>query len=232
MTRTDTPPAKAGRFSLVASYLGPCQGRYSDGTEILDGVGLHLAVAPVRRFGADVVRPVHVSVPPRRSPDTESGARAARRAGRAHCDYTFWWNTPRQSTRPPCPPAPPARLACLLESPSPIPTLDGASSLHTKGRFVARDAESHVYPSDHCPVVAADLALDSAGAASGARGCSWRCWRGTPRCHASRRGARSTPASPRCPAGPPTPRTCAASQSPSATCPRQAATPRGGCRSA
>ena len=49
----DTPPAKAGRFWLNASYLGPCPRRSSDGSGILDGVGLDLAVEAIRRPGAD-----------------------------------------------------------------------------------------------------------------------------------------------------------------------------------
>src|SRR5215472_2407728 len=55
-----------------------CQRRYSDGTEILDGVCLHLAVAAMRRLRADVGAAVHVSVDPRAAARTPKAAPAWR----------------------------------------------------------------------------------------------------------------------------------------------------------
>jgi hypothetical protein len=78
MLQTDTPPAEAGRFSLVANYFVPCPGRSSDGTEILHGVGLDLAVDAVRRFGAAVARSVHVPMHPHAAAQTPKPASARR----------------------------------------------------------------------------------------------------------------------------------------------------------
>src|SRR5262245_52287081 len=74
------PRLKPGGSGSTPATSGPCQGRYSDRSEILDGVGLDLAVATVRRFRADVVRPVHVPMHPRAAACTPKPA-SARRGG-------------------------------------------------------------------------------------------------------------------------------------------------------
>ena len=77
---TDTPPAKAGRFSVALATCGPCPERSSDRAEIRDGVRLHLAVDAMRCFRADGGAAVHVSVHPRATAQTPQAA-PARRGG-------------------------------------------------------------------------------------------------------------------------------------------------------
>ena len=75
---TDTPPAKAGRFSVALATCGPCPERSSDRAEIRDGVRLHLAVDAMRRLRADSGAAVHVSVDPRAAAGTPQASTAWR----------------------------------------------------------------------------------------------------------------------------------------------------------
>src|SRR5215467_10198751 len=72
------PRLKPGGSGSPPATSGPCQGRYSDGTEILDGVGLHLAVAAIDGPGADGVGPIHVPMHPRAAAQAPKAAPARR----------------------------------------------------------------------------------------------------------------------------------------------------------
>ncbi len=72
------PRLKPGGSGSSPATSGPCQGRYSDGAEILDGIGLHRAVAAIRRPRADVGAAVHIPMHPRAAAQTPKAAPARR----------------------------------------------------------------------------------------------------------------------------------------------------------